>query len=96
MQPWMLYVESLFHLSMECPKAREIEGFTQFSHLLSSMNFRSFMDFLSYIVMALAVNIVWAAIWSNEDVALAVTIVWALWTNRNEIQHIFFSGVSNT
>ena len=88
MQPWMLYAESLFHLSTECPKAREIEGFTQFSHLLSSMNFRSFVDFLSYIVMV--------AIWSNEDVALAVTIVWALWTNRNEIQHIFFSGVSNT
>ncbi|KAL0015802.1 hypothetical protein SO802_002871 [Lithocarpus litseifolius] len=26
-----LYVESLFHVSMECPKARETWGFTQFS-----------------------------------------------------------------
>ena len=41
-----LYAESLFHLSMECPKAWEIWGFIQFSHLLSSMNFQSFMDFL--------------------------------------------------
>ncbi|KAK9991019.1 hypothetical protein SO802_026004 [Lithocarpus litseifolius] len=74
-----LYAESLFHVSMECPKAREPWGFTQFSHLLSSMNFQSSMDFLWYIVMV--------AKWSNADVALAVTIVWALWTNRNETNH---------
>ncbi|KAL0004610.1 hypothetical protein SO802_012171 [Lithocarpus litseifolius] len=43
------------------------------------MNFRSFMDFLWYIVMV--------AKSLNEDVALAVTIVWALWTNRNETHH---------
>ena len=62
-----LSIESLFHLSMECPKAREIWGLTQFYHLLSSMNFQNFMDFLWYIVMV--------AKWSNEDVALVVTIV---------------------
>ena len=40
-----LYSESLFHLSMECPKAWEIQGFTQFSHLLSSMIFKVLWTF---------------------------------------------------
>lgn len=74
-----LYAKSLLHLSMDCPKARETWCLTKFSHLLSSMNFQSFMDFLWYIVMVVK--------WSNEDVALAIAIVWALWTDRNEIRH---------
>lgn len=46
-----LYAKSLLHLSMDCPKAHETWCLTKFSHLLSSMNFQSFMDFLWYIVM---------------------------------------------
>ena len=46
-----MHAESLLHLSLECPKAREAWSLTKFSHLLSSMTFRSFIDFLWYIVM---------------------------------------------
>lgn len=56
-----MHAESLLHLCLECPKAREVWSLTKFSHLLSSMTVHSSTDFLRYIVMK--------AKWPNEDLA---------------------------
>nr|POE70028.1 putative ribonuclease h protein [Quercus suber] len=73
------FSETLFHLFWKCPKARDTWNSSSLLPLLSSVSFRSFFDFLGYILMD--------ACWGMEELGLAVTVVWALWNNRNEVRH---------
>ena len=48
-------------------------------HSVSSIQFRSFMDLLWFVLMEER--------WQDEDSALAITLVRALWTNKNDVCH---------
>lgn len=71
--------KSLFHLSWECPKACETGMALELFLSVSSVQFRSFMNLLWFVLMEER--------WQDEDSALAITMVWALWTNRNDVRH---------
>ena len=69
-----------------CSKARDTWAHSPFLSSLSVVPFRSFFDFLWYIILD--------ADWSMEDVGLAITIAWALWSIRNDVIHgIIFAKV---
>uniref|UniRef100_A0A7N2LTU8 Reverse transcriptase zinc-binding domain-containing protein n=2 Tax=Quercus lobata TaxID=97700 RepID=A0A7N2LTU8_QUELO len=71
--------ETFIHLLWECQRARETWASFKNFRILVPTHFRSFMDFLWFVLME--------ADWSSEDSAMAVSLVWTLRTHRNEVRH---------
>ena len=61
-----IYAKSFYHVFWECSKARDTWAYSSFLISLSVVPFRSFFDFLWYIILD--------ADWSMEEVGLAITI----------------------
>ena len=71
--------ETFIHLFWECQRACETWASFKNFWVLVPTHFRSFMDFLWFVLME--------ADWSNEDSTMAVLLVWTPWTHRNEVRH---------